>query len=609
MSKALHIVILSPYSQQTDAVKWGIGQDAKILEQVLKEANIGSSQTRIGAIDHIHPLSFYGARSPQFVDMQIHVETPCRAAWSWSRVNVVVVNPEWWPSHAWNWVLQEKGGADILVFKSEYARSLFPEVSNARARVIRWRTSPECQTSLSFSPANAFGARGREFLYLVGGSENKLRVAEKVCRVWKSSWPTLHVVGNEGVLKKLSFVADSKHVQLHAPFQKNEDRIAYQTEFGYHVVLSAAEGFGYTCSEAVALGALPLWNTLPVYVEYVGDLLGEVGRVASDKDIVTDVVAHRDTPHSFTEDALCKGVESLLALSTEEGTKLRGILRHRMTVRTKEFRQSWKGLYSSLLTRMRKQSDSALIVPPKPIPVGDLPHVAVLTLTRNRPRWFANMARNILKADYPPDKLTWIVADDSDSGGRVDGDIMKFQSANPHIHVKYLSIVKPMAIGAKRNHACASAGTEATVFVNMDDDDHYPAGSIHRRVAWLSATKAGCVYCATLPMYDCRQYISAINVPPLDLAPCERVSEASLAFTREFWQAGKFPNNVSVAEGEGFLAGREEQTVEIPPDGVIVSFLHGGNATSRRIPESTEQNGCHYGFDDPYFSYLTGLAV
>jgi hypothetical protein len=603
MSKPLHIVILSRYSKQSEALHWGIGQDAKLLEQVLKEANIGSN-TRIGAIDHMHPLSFYGARPPKFVDIQIHVEIPCRAAWSWAKINVVVVNPEWWPSSAWNWVLQDKGGADIVIFKSEYARTLFPEVSNARSRVILWRTSPECQTSLSvLSSLSATRPRGRECLYLVGGSENKLRVAKMVCRAWKPTWPTLHVVGNEGVLQQLSLV--SKHVQLHAPFQKDEDRIAYQTEFGYHVVLSAAEGFGYTCSEALALGALPLWNTLPVYLEYVGDLLGEVGRVVSTKE---SGGSYRDGVHSFTEEALCKGFESLLALSSDEETRLRGMLRHRMTVRSKEFRQSWKGLYGSLVTRVRKQTEVAL-VPPKPLPVADLPHVAVLTLTRNRPRWFANMARNILLADYPPDKLTWVVADDSDSGGRVDGDIMKFQSANPRIHVKYLSIVKPMAVGAKRNYACASAGTEATVFVNMDDDDHYPAGSIHRRVAWLSATKAGCVYCATLPMYDCRQYISAMNVPPLDLAPCERVSEASLAFTRDFWQAGKFPNNVSVAEGEGFLAGREEQTVEIPPDGVIVSFLHGGNAPSRRIPESTEQNGCHYGFDDAYFSYLSGLAV
>jgi hypothetical protein len=145
----------------------------------------------------------------------------------------------------------------------------------------------------------------------------------------------------------------------------------------------------------------------------------------------------------------------------------------------------------------------------------------------------------------------------------------------------------------------------------MDDDDHYPKQSVATRVAYLlqgPAGSAGCVYCATLPMYHCGKYISAMNVPPLILSPAERVSEASLAFTRAFFEAGRFPDSVSVAEGEGFLAGRPEQTREIPPDGVLVSFLHGNNATSRRVPELVEPNGCHYGFTDEYFSYLCGLA-
>ena len=605
MNKGLHIVILSRYTKQAESqqvLNWGIGQDAKILEQVLKEANIGSS-TRIEAIDHIHPLSFYGARSPKYVDIQIHVEVPCRAAWSWAKLNVVIVNPEWWPSTAWNWVLAEKTGADMLVFKSDHARSLFPEVPASRCRVLRWRTSPERQTSLSSLRPLSSSQRGREFLYLVGGSANKLRVAEMVCASWLPEWPALHVVGNEGVLAKLSLVRTA-NVNLVKAFPKDEDRAQFQKEFAYHVVTSAAEGFGYTFSEAVALGALPLWNTLPVYCEYFGQELGKVGRIESTQ---SNAVGFRDGMHTFSMEALREGVQSLLSLSDEEDTRLRGHLRHLMTVRIKEFRQSWKTLLSSLQNRLRKTV--AAIVPPKPLAVLDLPHVAVLTLTRNRPRWFANMARNILLADYPPDKLTWIVADDSDSGGRVDGEIAKFQSANPRISVRYLSLVKPLAIGAKRNRTCEAAPAEATIFINMDDDDHYPAGSIHRRVAWLLGTKAGCVYCATLPMYDCRNYISAINVPPLDLSPCERVSEASLAFTREFWETGKFPHNVSVAEGEGFLAGREEKAVEIPPDGVIVSFLHGSNATSRRIPETTEENGCHYGFDDQYFTYLSELGL
>ena len=98
-----------------------------------------------------------------------------------------------------------------------------------------------------------------------------------------------------------------------------------------------------------------------------------------------------------------------------------------------------------------------------------------------------------------------------------------------------------------------------------------------------------------------------MNVPPLRLSPAERVSEATLCFTREFWADRGFPAGVNVAEGEGFLADRESSTAEIGPSGLIVSFLHSGNTTSRRLPTETEANGCHYGFSDPFFMYLSNL--
>jgi hypothetical protein len=140
----------------------------------------------------------------------------------------------------------------------------------------------------------------------------------------------------------------------------------------------------------------------------------------------------------------------------------------------------------------------------------------------------------------------------------------------------------------------------------MDDDDHYPKDSVAKRVAWLGPrqqTTSQIAYCSMIPMYDLTRYISAMNVPGLDLGPAERVSEATLAFTREAWTSRPFPD-VSMAEGLGFVEGREAVTVEMPPKEVIVSFIHSKNTSSRRIPEEQEPNGSHYGFSDEYFQYL-----
>jgi hypothetical protein len=64
-----------------------------------------------------------------------------------------------------------------------------------------------------------------------------------------------------------------------------------------------------------------------------------------------------------------------------------------------------------------------------------------------------------------------------------------------------------------------------------------------------------------------------------------------------------------MAEGTGFLAGREAAASEIPPEGIIVSFIHGRNVSSRRVPLESEPNGCHYGFDDAYFTYISELGL
>lgn len=397
----------------------GDGQqnDVQMLDQLLREWNLRNGGKAVTSIDRLDPVTFLNpSRPPQCVDLQIHIETPCRAAMPWARCNIVLVNPEWWPATAWNWALAPpaKGGADLFLFRSAHGRSLFPDIEAARAQILPWR-----------APAAA-----------------------------RSAW--------------------------------------------------------------------------------------------------TDVMRH-----------------------------VRGTV-----------------------TRAARPA-----LPPAPLPPADLPVVAVVTLTRNRRRWFANMVRNILMAGYPRERLAWVIVDDGDEGQRIDAEVQRFQTSHPEVRVVYLTTGDAATLGEKRNRGVAAAPADCSVILMMDDDDHYPAGSIARRVAWMTALGVDCVYCSTLPMYHCGKYISAYNTPPLDLAPEERVSEATLCFRRAFWAARGFPAESDMAEGTGFLAGRLEHTADIHPAGIIVSFLHGANATSRRVPASAEPNGCHYGFDDDYFLYLSDLAT
>ena len=268
--------------------------------------------------------------------------------------------------------------------------------------------------------------------------------------------------------------------------------------------------------------------------------------------------------------------------------------------------EGWRRLFKSALKA--GHPPMLAVKDQEPVKIG------IITLTRNRKDWWPNMLQNVLKQNWPLNLIEWIIVDDGDEGKRLGSEVDTFMQRSPGVMIRYVEMETPRSIGAKRNAAVEAASPDVDVFVVMDDDDHYPSDSIKKRVAWLTRTlpakkvQSQIVYCSVLPMYDLTRYISAMNVPPLDIGPAERVSEATLAFTRAAWTARHFPD-VSMAEGIGFVEEREDISVEIPGDGVIVSFIHTKNSSSRRIPPAQEPNGCHYGFSDDFFKYVHQIGM
>jgi hypothetical protein len=98
--------------------------------------------------------------------------------------------------------------------------------------------------------------------------------------------------------------------------------------------------------------------------------------------------------------------------------------------------------------------------------------------------------------------------------------------------------------------------------------------------------------------------VSFMNVPPLTLEMSERVSEATLCFTKQFWNERKFEG---LPEGDKFIRGREQMCREISPQNVIVSLIHSKNISSRKSP-TEESNGSHYGFCDELFLLLEQIS-
>jgi hypothetical protein len=228
----------------------------------------------------------------------------------------------------------------------------------------------------------------------------------------------------------------------------------------------------------------------------------------------------------------------------------------------------------------------------------DLPFISVITITRDRRPFIPLVKYGLIAQTYPAEKIEWVVVD--------DGNDQIVDLISDMKNLKYVLSDTPLTIGAKRNLAIEHAKHD--IFVTMDDDDVYPSNSLLSRVAHLLATpKKECLFSTVIPCYNIHEKKSFMNIPPIKLPMCDRVSEATLCFTRAFWEAGKFPDQ-QIAEGGGFVKGREQQCREMSPQDVIVSLVHKKNTSARKAPPMAEPNGCHYGFSDDLFTLVTEIG-
>ena len=77
-----------------------------------------------------------------------------------------------------------------------------------------------------------------------------------------------------------------------------------------------------------------------------------------------------------------------------------------------------------------------------------------------------------------------------------------------------------------------------------------------------------------------------INVPPHQMAFEDRISEATLAFTKKFWEKQPFLETSPGSEAKEFLVNRVDQCQEISWGGIIVSLLLSGTGITRTLPLS-----------------------
>ena len=234
--------------------------------------------------------------------------------------------------------------------------------------------------------------------------------------------------------------------------------------------------------------------------------------------------------------------------------------------------QTLRGLRQADTTVSRADGSYTLRLPE--IPVDDLPMVSIVTPTKNRYDLFPMAIRNFIYFDYPKDKLEWIIVDDSDDTSHPSVETLL--SPRPNIHYVKLDGEIEWTIAAKRNMGADRA--TGKYILHMDDDDYYPPESILARVKTLMKYEREgieCVGCNEIGNYNLLSDTSGLsNDGTLGL------SEASMGYSKRFWEKRGFDGDCMRGEHKSFMEGRLQNVITIPYIYVLIAMNHHKNFSS-----------------------------
>ena len=494
-------------------------------------------------------------------DIQIHLRVPVYSAVSWAHKNILVVNPEQW-------------NTAYSAYMHEF------EVYQMMDSWCSW-----------MGPMEVLDEPKREFVCFVTNAAT-FDYVKMVVPYWTKEYPRLTIYTDSLEYSKL-LETGAVLVTYQELTQKVVERIS-KLYMG-HLVCSSKNGLDYNVLNAEACGAFIIANGLPYYKNVVPDAAW-ISNMYDDLTASVTPLLRVELELAFAEFA---------SYAVKESRLFRNVCQR----------------FEPLL--LMGTSNKVLGTPV--LQIRDCPHITIITPTYNRAHMIDIAFHNMLATDYPHDKIEWIIVEDfspadkkskpavedfspaspassADKKEQIATDkIIAFQVNTPSINIKYIPIEGRLSIGEKRNYGIKHATHDIILF--MDDDDHYPTTSFRRRVAWLQ--NANIVCCTTLPLYDLKSGTSAVSIPPFHLPLSQRISEATLTFKKSAWVERQFAD-VSIAEGEGWIQGRESQVIEIPPQQIIVAFTHGSNQSSRVVPEG--KVSCFWGFPHEYLHFIHGLA-
>jgi hypothetical protein len=552
----------------------GLSQDALILRGLL--THVFGKDVVLCKVPHVHP------QCPD-ANVNIFLEVINPALFSYAKKNIWIPNVEWTYR---NWK-PYMGMVDEIWAKTKEAYDLFSSLTNTKVLRTGWTSIDKGRPDKkNYSKA----------IVLVG--KNIYRNPKQLIRAyhhiyqndpdWYGKLPTLYIPYNPA---HVGFFVPAevldKVVQLTREL-KDSEYTELLHECGLAICTSAAEGFGHAVNEAMSAECNLLLSQIRPFTE---DLVSDTSFVQWAATQST-----HDHPDCFgmLVDVNMMSIVNELKDYVSAGFRARKELGTRIRMMYEDRHDAFVARMESILKTSIVEEELTSALPKE----EDLPDVSIITLTRNRRNFMPLAKYSYMIQSYPEDKLEWVIVDDGDDP--IEDTLIGVPN------VKYVKCEPGLSIGEKRNLGVQNAMYD--ILCMMDDDDVYPNNSVLQRVAFLLKEPAKqCGFCTIIPCYEITKYSSFVNVPPYTLPMSQRVSEATLVFTRDFWKERPFIP-IQIAEGDTFIHGREHMCREMSPQEIIVSLVHPKNTSSRKLPEIKEPNGCHYGFNEQLFALVSQIG-
>lgn len=566
----------------------GLSDDVVVIQRLLAALSPRGTLSTPVLADLREPLSLS--------DIQIHLEIPVYGAIPWGHVNLLLVNPEQW-SYAYDAYVH---AFDAIFFRDALTAELFRQDFMAKGIPSdHLYTLPWCDSWEVTAPPTVVKTPG--FICFLAGSTTKYEFVKQLLPHWTAEDPPLRVyTTREDVAESLKGLPLASSVMIiHKDLTAAECKTLSREAEG-HLIVSQAEGYGYAAAHAETMGAFAIMNRLSVWESNYQDF-GGVAWLSNETTPSGSVRCDLARPGPRVREELDAAFAQF-----QRGHATSSLRKRHATKRFDTLVEVSRSTFDRLFALARSRREVKTHRPPLLYP-KDCPAISIITPTYHRQKLFDIALHNLLLTDYPRDKIEWVIVEDgTDPALSAREKIISFQLQVPELSIKYIPLDNcHISVGEKRNIGVEHTSREIVLF--MDDDDHYPQTSFRRRVAWLLCNdKKKIACCTTLALYDLVHGVSAVNVPPYHLPLSQRISEATLTFHKSAWRERPFPA-VSLAEGEGWIEGRESLVTEMSPQHIVVSLTHGKNHSGRRIPPSGPPS-CFWGWPQEFLVFLHGLA-